>query len=420
MVEVVSLPDIVNLQSLHNGVIYFSPYRDLHDDRVGRFGVGFIEEVKRRKLLVDAGIWDFATIALAVCAADETINRRNYSEDGWTRVIHIKIHLSNPDRWRPEINKIERMLRFLTGDFWSLEFEDGGCQPPRVDAPRFLQADGVTLLSGGMDSLVGLIDLVALGKIPIALSHIVIGNRSAQKSFAQKAGCKQFLWNRTVRRPKSIPFGEDSTRSRSLAFFAFAAVASCVLAPFFYEHKKIFVAENGFISLNLAADPLRIGSLSTKTTHPTYMSILQEVFDDVGLNIDFVLNYKFKTKGEMLDQCSNQVMLRNCIFDSTSCSRYGRRRIHCGACVPCMVRRAAFMKVGWQDKTPYIHTRLMNGMPDVGAMSLACLKLHSVHGEDILKSRFHFCDRAEVADYFGVYKRGLLEVEELLRSHGVL
>ena len=420
MINVVSLPESASLQAIDDGVIYFSPYRDLHEDRVGSFGVRFREDVERSKLLVDTAVWDFATIALAVCAADETINRRNYSEDGWTRAIKLKIHLCNPGRWQPEIHKIERMLRFLTGDFWILEFGDGGCPPPNVDTPRFFHADGVTLLSGGMDSLVGAIDLVTSGVSPLALSHIVTGNKKAQTCFAQEVGCKQFLWNRVTHRPRLIPYGEDSTRSRSLVFFAFASVVTSVLAPFFDEHKKIFVAENGFISLNLASDPLRVGSLSTKTTHPIYMAALQDVFNDIGLNIDFVLNYKFKTKGEMLDQCSNQALLRRHIFESTSCSRYGRKRMHCGACVPCMVRRAAFMKVGWQDTTPYIHKRLMNGMPDVGAMSLACLKLHGVHGEDLLKSRFLFCDRADVANYFGVYKRGLLEVEALLRSHGVL
>ena len=71
-------------------------------------------------------------------------------------------------------------------------------------------------------------------------------------------------------------------------------------------------------------DPLRAGSLSTKTTHPVYMKALQEIWNDVGRNIDFILPYKFKTKGEVLMECKNQELMKKLIFKSTSCGKCQR------------------------------------------------------------------------------------------------
>ena len=72
-------------------------------------------------------------------------------------------------------------------------------------------------------------------------------------------------------------------------------MASCGIECNSQGKKELFVPENGYISLNMPLDPLRAGSLSTKTTHPVYMKSMQEIWNDVGIDIDFVLPYKYKT-----------------------------------------------------------------------------------------------------------------------------
>ena len=61
---------------------------------------------------------------------------------------------------------------------------------------------------------------------------------------------------------------EDTSRRRSFLFFAAGIFASTGLdRPF-----TLRVPENGPIALNVPLDLLRLGSLSTRTTHPFYMA----------------------------------------------------------------------------------------------------------------------------------------------------
>ncbi len=65
------------------------------------------------------------------------------------------------------------------------------------------------------------------------------------------------------------------------------------------EKTEVFIPENGLISLNLPLTPARGGSHSTKTTHPKYISLLNEIFDKVGIKNKIINPYRFMTKGEM-------------------------------------------------------------------------------------------------------------------------
>ena len=61
---------------------------------------------------------------------------------------------------------------------------------------------------------------------------------------------------------------EDTTRGRSFLFFALATFAGTGLGGEF----SVLVPENGLMALNVPLDPLRLGALSTRTTHPFYMA----------------------------------------------------------------------------------------------------------------------------------------------------
>jgi hypothetical protein len=121
----------------------------------------------------------------------------------------------------------------------------------------------------------------------------------------------------------------------------------------------LHVSENGYIALNPPLTGGRLGSFSTRTAHPDTLGGLQEVLDAAGLRVKIVNPYAFKTKGEMLRECRDQEVLRSLSSKSTSCGRYLRYSYrHCGRCVPCQVRRAAFMAWGQQDKTDYVYRNL--------------------------------------------------------------
>ncbi|MCX7318200.1 MAG: hypothetical protein NT113_01405 [Hyphomicrobiales bacterium] len=88
--------------------------------------------------------------------------------------------------------------------------------------------------------------------------------------------------------------------------------------------------------------------------------------------------YATSTKGEMLRSCADQTLLRGQAARSTSCGRFQRFNYrHCGRCVPCHVRRAAFCAWGVPDTTTYVYTNLGRddaehaGFDDVRAVAMA-------------------------------------------------
>ena len=196
----------------------------------------------------------------------------------------------------------------------------------------------------GWIGLIGAIDLHAeKAETPLFVANRVHGDCQRQMYFAAQMGATQRLLtlNHNARTQANA---EISQRPRSLAFIAFGVLAATALDR--YEQGTtvdVNVPENGFISLNVPLTPLRAGSLSTRTTHPIFMAEMQELLDALGLHVRLVNRYKFRTKGEMMVECRDQEMLARLASHSMSCGRGGRINRHCGQCLPCLVRRGAFL-----------------------------------------------------------------------------
>lgn len=389
-------------------------------NNVGHVGVQLFKELRKSKIAPTVEALDFTIIAMAVVAADKAVLRKK-SADGWTRKIELCIYLHDAPKWRQEKRKLEEMLRFLSGDFWVLNIN----ALPESLVPQkkydLRQQDCICLLSGGMDSLVGAIDLHEEGRNPLFVSQTVRGNAEHQREYAMQFGINNLCqWSNNIKKKGE---SEISTRARSMVFFAFALLASCGIDCNAQGRKELFVPENGYISLNMPLDPLRTGSLSTKTTHPVYMKAMQEIWNDVGINIDFVLPYKYKTKGEVLMDCKNQDLMKKLIFGSTSCGKYQRKLQHCGVCVPCLVRRAAFLKNNLCDVTEggYFKENLQcSYSKDVAAAALAVVQLKKNGIESLVKGMLSFAKGEERNLYLGVIERGVLEIGALLREHSVI
>jgi len=427
MRKIVCSPERLIPQRLEEGTKHFSIYSNPRRKNVGYFGSTLVKDIQRVGLRPSETVWDFNTIALAIAAADNTLTRK-ISADGWTRQIDLTVHLCNPVIWEPVKNELERILRFLTGDFWYLTFNDGGVMPPFAKKKKQFDCDCISLLSGGVDSLVGAIDLTAGNHKPIFVSQVVRGDAKSQRIFANKIRSESahFQWSHKIHPPKGE--SEGSTRGRSIIFFAFAALAASAIEAQPGSPVKIFVPENGFISLNVPLNPGRMGSFSTKTTHPVYLAGIQDIWDKLNLNLQLVTPYQFKTKGELLAQCKNKDLLQELIADSTSCGKYSRHgQQHCGRCVPCMVRRAAFLKAGIPDNTTkgykFDNLRVAgmeHGPNDVGAMANACLRMNQSGIQPLISGSFSFADHQKRKDFEGVFSRGLKEIELLLKAQGVI
>lgn len=425
MKRVICCPQSNLPSNLDTESIYFI----LYSSSSGMPGVGHIApellcEIRRNGLTPSIETMDFLTFSLSVSAADKAIPRSD-SADGWTREIELHVYLQAPAMWEEMKRKTEFTLRFLTGDFWSLHFhESSTINIPRPRKMNILSpGDSVCLLSGGMDSLIGAIDLTSIGRRPYFISQTVKGSGFSQRNFAAALMDDQrhCQWSGVISCPAPT---EQSTRSRSIVFFAFALLVSSALRNTVEDPVEIFVPENGFISLNIPLDPLRVGSLSTKTTHPVYLAGLQDLWDGLGICTQLIQPYRFKTKGEMLKNCLNKEMLTSLVKDSVSCGKYSRHTLtHCGVCVPCLVRRAAFLAAGMEDATRkgYCLGAIAHAdSRDVSAVADAYLQYQANGIESLIYGNLSFTSRAERFQYQSVFQRGLEELGELLKSQGVI
>lgn len=344
------------------------PFLDI--DETIRYGIG--HAIKKLK---DNGIYptedgiDILGLASLVYLADTRISRILHSQDNWTREIAIKLPVYNLAKWTPLEGLFIRMLNFLTGDKWTISFvkRDMELSEKPKEGTSLREFEAVTLFSGGMDSLIGAINLLEGQKRIVLISHAGEAyTKNAQSKLLAHFQDKYFdlnplyldLW--MVFKDNWIPAGgkENSTRSRSFLFIALGIFSMSGIKGV----SILEVPENGLIALNVPLDDLRIGSHSTRTTHPFYIESWNQVLQ--GLNINFSIQnpYWNKTKGEMAGECLNKEFLLKVIQDSISCSSPQKARWsgappqHCGYCVPCIIRRAAMYKAFKEegDSTPYL------------------------------------------------------------------
>jgi len=404
--------------SYDNDTQYFELFSNT-ENHSNPIGLPLPIEIRRFGIIPTIPVLDFAAFALSVIVTDKSLSRAA-TVDGWTRMPELTVSLYEADKWNVHKKRLEELLRHLTGDFWTLSFVP--VESPLINfrhKPVPKENDCICLLSGGVDSLVGAIDLVSEGVSPLFASQIVRGDAEHQRLFANALGASNlYQWS-----VGKLPRDEGSTRTRSIMFFAFALLSACALKER-NERVKIVVPENGFISLNTPLDSNRIGSLSTKTTHPEYMAMLQEIWDALEINAELVFPYRHKTKGEVLKECKNQKLLKQLVFNSNSCGKYQRHNLqHCGVCVPCLVRRAAFLEAGLRDDTVkgYVYENLKRSdSHDLAAVAMAVMQIE-LHGvERFVKSSLAFSKGEERKELLSVVSRGVEELKNLLRSHEVL
>jgi len=315
---------------------------------------------------------DLLILAAHVHAADTRISRSSESQDTWTREIRLVVPVSDPNLWGTTSSLLCRILNFLTGDKWIIGFRsrpfDFSTTVPEI--PNLLPGspfDCISLFSGGMDSLIGAIDLLEARGLPLLVSHAGEGATSdAQNDCfdALKSHYNNLPFGRVrvwLTFPKSLIHNvnsEDTTRGRSFLFFALGVFVGTVInQPFVLR-----VPENGLIALNVPLDIVRLGSLSTRTTHPFYMARWNELLSLLGINGKIENPSWNKTKGEMASACGNPKLLKKIIPDSLSCSSptkgrwQGKGIEHCGYCLPCLIRRAALQAAFGKDNDPTQYT----------------------------------------------------------------
>ena len=388
---------------------------------------------------------DLLVLAAHIHAADTRISRYTESQDNWTREIRLVVPVSDVACWNSVAGLLQRMVNFLTGDRWTFGFRPRpkGFEQFVPAKPLVLpevQFSSVSLFSGGLDSLIGAIDALEQGRNPLFVSHAGEGAVSAAQEALFRRLEAQYP-GRPVRRlrvwmsfPKELVKGvpaEDSTRGRSFLFFATGTLACSG-----FDHAcRLYAPENGLIALNVPLDKLRLGSLSTRTTHPFYIARWNELLRKLGIPVTIENPYWDKTKGEMVAACTNAPLLRRTIPESLSCSSptkgrwKGHGTEHCGFCLPCLIRRAAIESgIRSADPTTYtladLRSQPLNSTEAEGvqirSFQLAISRLMKrpglapllIHKSGPLSDE----SPARQAALAGVYLRGIKEVAKLLAN----
>lgn len=396
-------------------------YGNSGDPMRGSVGAALKQAIAREKVAPAARAWDLLSLALAVVSSD-LAGHRDRSPDGWTREFDLTISVVDAPFWNDNAETLQRLLAYLSTDRWTLQFVEGGLLPQPDRQSEHPTEDCVVLLSGGLDSYIGAIDLVEQGRRPLAVSQMVRGDGEKQVAFAAEigGGLRHFQINHNADVPD--PENPPSQRARSIIFLAYGVFMATTLARYHAgEEVTLYVCENGFIALNPPLTGGRLGSLSTRTTHPIVLSLLQQVLDAAGLRVRIINPYRFKTKGEMLKECLGQSLLAAHAHQTTSCGRFKQFGYkHCGRCVPCLVRRAAFHKCFGQDSTYYVYDNLAldddehAGFDDVRSALIGIGEHREMGTARWLGATLSSNLVMDKPALIGVVERGLAEIESLM------
>jgi len=313
---------------------------------------------------------DLLEIAAYTYYADCSVRRgedANVYADRWQRKFDFVIPVSNPARWNnPEIkNLLKKTLEFLTGDEFSFTFVQSGPKLGQLyldladSLPAFPDSDCLCLFSGGIDSLVGSLFLLKeRNERPLLVSHRSVPimdtrQRNLIKLLQERNQEWQFphlsVWiNRMGNRAVEI-----TQRSRS---FLYLSIATAV--AFQLRMKKIYICENGVVSLNLPISGQTVGTLLTRTTQPKFLSLFDQFIKKLLTpNLSVENPFIFYTKTQLLEMLNgwNQSEL---LQATVSCSyTQGRTKMQpqCGTCSQCIGRRFSVVAAGLEthDRSEY-------------------------------------------------------------------
>jgi len=380
---------------------------------------------------------DFLCIASCIYAADKALPR-DAEEDKWTRHLAIEIPVEHVNTWTSVADGLSDCIAFLTGDRWEFSFRHNEKRViqkrTRKRSSLFRRARGsaVCLFSGGLDSFIGAVDwmtanpeenLLLVGHYDGDVGGPCKDQTDLAQAMQQRFG-NRFLLSQT-RVGLSSGSSDTNFRSRSLLFIALG----CYFAELLGEEVPVLIPENGPIALNFPLTPARRGSCSTRTVHPFFIGELNRILRRVGMTNPISNPYAFKTKGEMVAECLDQVFLAGTCELTRSCAKLGHRRSWtnrraraCGACIPCLFRRASLHPAGLDREVYGKPVEAMTSLDSTPSDVLALLSFLRTRYSDRQIAAGLFAQGSlpldQLSDYVDMVKRMRAEVLVWLRAKG--
>ncbi len=378
---------------------------------------------------LDDPVADLVDIATALYTADIAVMRGE--REDWPRAIDLTIPVRRVDLWRGLADRFQRLVHELTRDRFTLNFDpaEADMLPPvsTGEAATTEDADCVCMLSGGLDSLAGAVMLQTTGRRPVYSLHRS-GNPAVLQAQERVLGALDAHWPETSSaRPCTIepdPRGADtlaypppeeresSRRCRSLLYMVLA-LATAEAAGL----DEVFMCENGVLTAGLPLTSSRVGSMSTHSTHPMALELMNRIVEAAGMSATLRNPFVYQTKAELIRDILVPSLTVDEIQGTVSCWAAGRANRQCGGCVPCLLRQ---LGMAWAQLPPeaYMVDVLKRPEDYVGTDSYANLVDILRHAEQI--------DRRDSSDLIAGYP-GLLalhsagvdvgEITEMLKRH---
>jgi hypothetical protein len=274
--------------------------------------------------------------------ADRSIARRHQA-DRWSRRIEISFPVTDPASWPSR--QLERLLRFISNDQWTVSPHQATTQPSLDTAQPWLtplEADAVDLFSGGLDSYGHAVahstdtDTATNGRLTVGHWDMP-AIRGIQERVHATLGRNPGL--RRDFRVAAADTTEMSSRTRGLLFLSAAVAVAVALRV-----RLVAVPENGFVALNVPLTTARSGALSTRSTHPYTLRLTADVLSALGLDITIDNPWIYATKGDITRAALPHL---DTVATTVSCSHPNDDRwrgnavySNCGHCYPCLVRRS--------------------------------------------------------------------------------
>jgi len=309
---------------------------------------------------------DLMTVVAAVRCADRHFTRA--MSEGWSRRLSVEIPVYELERWKDLKAKelLSNALSYLTGDEWVFDFKarrrkfrvqhEGYLTLAPNAATRFIP------YSHGLDSYAQLRLLQHADK---KVEHVCVFADVRQVSGGwKKVRTRARSDNvRALRVPLKVdePHHSECTfRTRPFIYYTLSAYGAITAGS-----SEVVIPENGQGSIGGSLAPLG-GEAPHRSCHPGFTSRLAKLLGHLtGKTVSFWHPSLFKTKGEVLSELSKiQPDVRNWMLDHWSCSHDQRnsshesKRIHCGVCGNCILRRSAAVAAKIDDPTPYLYENL--------------------------------------------------------------
>jgi 7-cyano-7-deazaguanine synthase in queuosine biosynthesis len=297
---------------------------------------------------------DLVLIAGAVAYADRAVPRRVART--WRRGIELVVPAREPDFWgQPAVTKsLTGVLGVLTGDGWAIEFTERRAPLPfeRRQTPFPFQGGPAVVMpfSDGLDSLAAA-RLTAAARPDAGLILVTTGSLP-DTDLGWWARHLNGDYHRVsvpfelAQRGSTARLREPSFRSRAFVFGVMAGVAAHLLGA-----ERVIVPESGQGALGPWLTPVGNEAPDLRM-HPLYTARLAAFLRSVfGQALRFEHPRLWSTKGETLAELraagldSDWSNTRSCGRDARHVHHHGRR-IQCGVCANCLLRRQSVMAAG--------------------------------------------------------------------------